>query len=288
MQIIDGRALAEKIKDEVVEEIAGGRKGDELLNCPRPNLAIVLVGEREDSKIYVNLKEREAKRVGIDTHLYKLEENVSEKELLETIAFLNGDDQVDAILVQLPLPSHIDTDKVIQAVNPEKDVDGFHPDNLNMLLGTCDNPPVMPPVFDAVLEALSSIKYELRGEQVCIVANSDIFGRSLAKVMECRGAKAEAVKPDDVKLEDKTREADVLITAVGKPGFIGGDMVKKGAVLIDIGISKEAGKVAGDIDFDDVDDMASFITPVPGGIGPLTIACAFRNAVALFKRRCKK
>lgn len=288
MQIIDGRALAEKIKDEVVKEIAGGRKGDALLNCPRPNLAIILVGEREDSKLYVGLKQKEAQKVGIDTHLYRLEENISEQELLDTINYLNNDELIDAILVQLPLPEAIDTDKIIGAIRPDKDVDGFHPANLKIINDACDHGHILPPVFDAVLEMLKSIKYELAGEQVCIIANSDIFGKSLAKVLECRGAITAVVRPDDGKMANMAKIADLLITAAGKPKLINGNMIKKGAVLIDIGISKEGGKVVGDVDFGDVDDMASFVSPVPGGVGPLTIACAFRNVVALYRRRCKK
>jgi len=288
MQIIDGRALAEKIKDGIVKDIAGGKKGLELLNCARPNLAIVLVGHNKDSELYVSLKEKEARKVGIDTHVYRLDENISEKEILDTIGFLNNDETIDAILVQLPLPESIDTDKIIAAIKPEKDVDGFHPENLKILLATCDHAQAMPPVFDVVLEMLKSIKYDPSGEQVCVIANSDIFGKSLAKVLECRGAKVDVMKSRDKKLIDKTKEADLLITAVGKPKFINGDMIKRGAIIIDIGISHVDGKISGDVDFDDVDDMAAFITPVPGGVGPMTIACALKNTLALWKRRCRR
>lgn len=288
MQIINGRILAEKIKDEIIKEIAGDKKGLELINCARPNLAIVLVGHNKESELYVSLKEREAKKVGIDTHLYRCEDTATEEELLEMIKFLNNDETIDAILVQLPLPELIDTDKIIEAIRPEKDVDGFHPDNLKSLLNACDNTQTMPPVFEAVLEMLKSIKYDMNDERVCILANSDIFGESLAKVLKCQGAKVEVVKGSDAKLKEKISEADLLITALGKPKFINGDMIKKGVIIIDIGTSNVDGKIYGDVDFDDVDDMAAFITPVPGGVGPMTIACALKNTLELYKRRCKK
>ncbi len=287
MQIIDGRALAEKIKDEIVKEIAGNRKGLDLVNCPRPNLAIILVGDREDSELYVSLKEKEAKKVGIDTHLYRCEENISERELLDTIGFLNNDDSIDGILVQLPLPENFDTDKIIRAIALKKDVDGFHPDNLNKIINSCNHDGITPPVFGVVLEMLKSVNYDLKGEQVCVLANSDIFGKSLAKILECRGAKVEVVKSDDVNLEKKTKEADLLITALGRAQFVKREMLKDGAIIIDIGIAKEDGKVYGDVDFDDASEVASFITPVPGGVGPMTIAMAFKNTLELYKKRRK-
>lgn len=292
VNIIDGQALAEKIKDEVVEAITAMVKTPHapllqggLIGLPRPNLAIILVGGREDSELYVSLKEKEAKKVGIDTHLYKCDENISEKELLEVIKYLNDDSSVDAILLQLPLPKNLDTDKIVAAINPQKDVDGFHPDNLKVLLNTCNNDGVMPPVFDVVLEILKSIKYDLQDERVCILANSDIFGQGLKKVLECKGAKAEVANPDDQKIKTKTSQADLLITAVGRANFVKEDMVKNGAIVIDIGITKKDKKVFGDVDFKEVSQKASFITPVPGGVGPMTIAMAFKNTVKMFKRR---
>ena len=295
MQIIDGRVLAEKIKDKIVKEITDGRQGLNLVNCPRPNLAIVLVGNRADSELYVSLKEKEAKKCGIDTHLYRCGEDVSENELLDLIDYLNKDDLIDAILLQMPLPENLDTDKIIRAIDPAKDVDGFHPDNINIILNYCEYtcPPelqrrrVLPPVFDAVWEILKSIKYDLSGEQVCLVSNSDIFGKSLAKALECRGARVEVASAADSDLDEKTKRANLLITAVGKPRLIKREMVKDGAVVIDIGIIKEGDKISGDVDFANVADKTSFITPVPGGIGPLTIACALRNTLEFYKRRHK-
>ncbi len=285
-EIIDGKKLAEKIKDKIVKEIVETRHASSLRD-DRPNLAIILVGERDDSSLYVGLKEKEAKKVGVDTHLYKCPENISEKEILEIIDHLNNDALIDAILVQLPLPEGLDADKIIRAINPSKDVDGFHPDNLKELLGTCGDTYIMPPVFAVVLEMLKSVNYEIADKRVCVISNSEIFGKSLAKVLECRGAKAAAVYEDDKYLKNKTSKADILITAVGKPKFVKKDMVKKGAIVIDIGIIKKGKKVYGDVDFEDVKEKAGFITPVPGGVGPLTIAMAFKNVLELRKKRIK-
>jgi len=281
-KIIDGKKLAEKIKDGIVKEILSLDKNSHIT---RPNLAIILIGERPDSELYVSLKEREAKKVGIDTHLYKCAENISELEILEMIKCLNEDKTIDAILVQLPLPVGIDTDTIILALDPAKDVDGFHPDNLEKLLTSCDAPDLMPPVLATVLEMFEDISYDIKDKQVGVISNSEIFGHTLAHVLKCHGAKTEVVKADDKKLAEKTSQADVLITAVGKPKFIKKEMIKKDAVIIDVGISKLGDKFFGDVDFDDVDEKAGYITPVPGGVGPMTIAMAFKNTLEIYKRR---
>lgn len=277
-KIIDGKELAEKIKDQVVKEIVD-------LKYSRPNLAIILIGEREDSKLYVEMKEKEAKKVGIDTHLYRCPSNIPEREVYEMIDHLNSDDGIDAILVQLPLPDGFDTDGIIMAIDKNKDVDRFHPDNLEVLLKTCNHDHVMPPVFAVVLEMLKSIDVELGDKQVCIVANSDIFGVSMAKVLECKGAHVTTVRGDDKALKEQTISADILITALGRPKFIKKTMVKKDAVVIDVGIAQEKGKTYGDVDFKNVEKKAGYITPVPGGVGPMTIAMLFRNTLELYKKR---
>ncbi len=286
VKIIDGKKLAEKIKDQIVKEIIGCNKN--IHNITRPNLAIILIGQRPDSELYVSLKEKQAKEVGIDTHLYSCPENTSELEILEMIRCLNDDETIDAILVQLPLPAGIDTDTIIMALDPTKDIDGFQPDNLEKLLSGCDFNGLMPPVFAVVLEMLNSIDYEIKDKQVCIISNSNVFGQTLAHVLSCRGAKAKAVKADDKNLAEQAKQADVLISAVGKPKLIKKAMVKSGAVVIDIGITKQDGKVVGDVDFDDVKDKVSYITPVPGGVGPMTIAMALKNTLEIYKRRSKK
>ena len=279
VKIIDGQALAEKIKDKLVKKIV--KLGDNK----RPNLAIILVGDRDDSKLYVNLKEKEAKKVGIDTHVYKCASNISESEIFETIDCLNKDNLIDAILVQLPLPKGFDTDGIILAIDPAKDVDRFHPDNLEVLFKTCNHERVLPPVFKAVLEILSSIKYEIKNSQICVAANSNIIGKSLIKMLECRGAKCELALAGDKDFKEKTSRADVLITALGKKRFIKKNMIKKDAIIIDIGITKQKNKVYGDVDFENVKEKAGYITPVPGGVGPMTIAMLFENTLDLYNQR---
>ena len=282
-KIINGKALAEKIKDNIVKEIIKLNHGKPELINKRPNLAIILIGKREDSELYVNLKEQQAKKVGIDTHLYKCPENISEQEILDIIDHLNKDKTIDAILVQLPLPKEFNADAIIRAIDPAKDVDGFHPDNLKLLFKTCNHQKIAPPVFATVLEMLDSINYEIKNKRVCIIANFDIFGKSLAHILKCKGAKTKAIRADDKNLTSKTVQADILITAIGKPRFIKKDMIKKNAVIIDIGITTEGKKVFGDVDFEDVKDKVSYITPVPGGVGPMTIAMALRNTLELYK-----
>lgn len=257
---IDGRAIAERVKDDIAKEIYE-------FNGPRPSLAIILVGEREDSKLYVSLKEREGKKVGVDTHLYKLEADTSEKEILDTINFLNADPLVDGILIQLPLPTKFDTDKIVKAINPDKDVDGFHPEHPEFIIS---------PVIAAVLACLEEIDFDCNGKTACIFYNSDIFGEGVKNALEDKGL--EILPPE------KSEEADVLVSALGLPHSIKKEVLKEGAVVIDIGTTKVEGKVLGDVDYEDVKDKVEYITPVPGGIGPMTIAFLFQNVLEIFKR----
>ena len=286
-EIIDGRTIAKKLRKKILEEL-GELKGR------RPSLAIILVGDRDDSKLYVSLKEKEAGKIGIDTHVYKCEATTNKAQVFEMIEHLNGDEEIDAILVQLPLPKELNTNKIIQAIDPSKDVDRFHPKNLEMLLATCshDHPflprrqevsVMLPPVHGTVLAMMRSIDYDLKNKQICIVANSEIFGRSMAKVLECKGARTTVVGPDDENLTKKTCCADVLITAVGRPKFIDEKMVKEGAVVIDVGITRAGKRVRGDVDFEKVKDKVSYITPVPGGVGPATVFMLLLNTVRLAK-----
>lgn len=261
VQKIDGRAIAERVKDEIAQVIY-------KLNGPRPNLAIILVGEREDSKLYVSLKEREGKKIGVDTHLYKLNSSISEEELLKIINFLNIDPLIDGILIQLPLPEKFNTDKIIAAINPEKDADGFHPAHPNY---------VMSPVLASILACLEEIKFDYKNKTACVLHNSDVFGLSVKKILENKGLK--------VVLKEDSEQADLLVTALGKPHFVKKEMIKDQAVIIDIGITKVDGKVLGDVDYEDVKDKASYITPVPGGVGPMTIAFLFKNVLEIFKTK---
>ncbi|MCX6798036.1 MAG: bifunctional 5,10-methylenetetrahydrofolate dehydrogenase/5,10-methenyltetrahydrofolate cyclohydrolase [Candidatus Falkowbacteria bacterium] len=286
MKIIDGQKIATKIKNKIVKEtyqIANSA------SSRRPNLAIILVGNRADSQLYVSLKEREGVKLGIDTNLYKLEENVSEAELLNLIGFLNRDELIDGILVQLPLPEKFATDKIIKAINPLKDADGFHPLHPEY---------VISPVLGAILETLKYIKFSATGKIASVLYNSEIFGSSVGKILEELGLQVNLVsvknfnsldeneaelKRQEIKL--KCQAADLLISALGLPRFINSEIVKPEAVLIDIGITKINGQVLGDFDFDNLKSIASYITPVPGGVGPMTIALLFRNVLEIFKHR---
>ncbi|MCF7820202.1 MAG: bifunctional 5,10-methylenetetrahydrofolate dehydrogenase/5,10-methenyltetrahydrofolate cyclohydrolase [Candidatus Pacebacteria bacterium] len=279
VQIIDGKKIAESIKDKIAKEIYSF-KGQ------RPNLAIVLVGDREDSKLYVNLKCKQAKGVGIDTHFYHLEENIKESELLEVINFLNQDDIIDGILVQLPLPKHLDADKIVNTISYKKDVDGFHKKSLERI----DSEEVfLSPVFASVLKVLQEIKFNIEGKKVAIIHNSSIFGKSLAKLIANR--KGEVVLVQKKEVENKKKnilQADVIITALGVPKYLDSSLVKPKAVVIDVGISKLDGKVVGDANFEDLKNIVSYITPVPGGIGPMTIAMLFKNTLQAFKNHRQK
>jgi len=261
VKIIDGRKIAEKVKDQIALDIFN-------LNGPRPNLAIILVGNRSDSELYVRLKEKEGVKVGVDTHLYRLEEAAPESELLETINFLNSDPQIDAILLQLPLPAEFDTDKIIAAIDPLKDADGFHPQHPDYVLS---------PVLASIAACLEDIKFQPTGKTACVLHNSDVFGLSVKNFLVDMGMK--------VSLKTKPEQADLLVSALGEPERIKKEMIKEGAAIIDIGITKVDGKVLGDADFADVKDKAGYLTPVPGGIGPMTIAFLFKNVWEIFKRR---
>ena len=288
--IIDGHKIADRIKDDIVKDIVELNGGQRDLKAQakadhRPNLAIVLVGEKEDSSIYVNLKEQEAKKVGVDTYLYKIPESAGDKEIIEVIEHLNSDDTIDAILVQLPLPEGHDTDRVINSIDPAKDLDRFHPQNQEQFLSSCDHDHIMPPVFRVVFSILEDIGQEVKDKKACVISNSEVFGKGLVQALECRGTQAEVCGSQNSDLKDKTSQADILVTAVGSPCFLKRDMVKEGATVIDVGISKEDKKVYGDVDFDEVKEKAGYLTPVPGGVGPITIAMALKNALELYKKR---
>lgn len=279
MNIIDGKKLADNIKDNLVKEIFA------LGDNQRPNLAIILVGDRPDSELYVKMKEQEAKKVGVDTHIYRCEKNIPEREIFDMIDCLNKDDLIDAILVQLPLPQGYDTDGIIQAIDPEKDVDRFHPDNIIPITDSCGPGHILPPLFSVVSEILCHADCNLSGKRVAIVCNGEVFGKSLAKVLNCQGADAEMVKPDSPNLKQALSLADIVVTLAGRPRFIKAEMVKQDAVIIDIGISRDQGTTVGDVDFENVKKKASYITPVPGGTGPMTIAFLFKNCLELYKKR---
>ncbi len=291
--IIDGHKIAEKIKNDTVRgvmELNGSQDGLRSWSKAdqRPNLAIVLVGEKEDSLLYVNLKEKEAKKVGIDTHLYKIPKHAGDDEVVKVIQHLNSDEKIDAILVQLPLPQEYDVDRIINSIDPRKDLDRFHPENQKQLLDSCDHDHIMPPVFEVVFVILKEINQEVKDKNICIFSDSEVFGPALARVLKCRGGRAEVCGSQNKNSSKKTLRADIIITAIGSPHFLKKDMIKDGATVIDIGIKKQGRKVYGDVDFDNVKEKAGFLTPVPGGVGPITIAIALKNTLELYKKRKAK
>lgn len=295
MQLIDGHKIADRIKDKTVKDILEFNKQTRDLkqtkaDAPhRPDLAIILVNGREDSRIYVDLKEKEGQKVGVDTHLYKCESDISTEEVVEMIDYLNNDPKIDGVFVQLPLPRHLDTDKIINAIDPRKDVDGFHQESLKQLKETEDvSSLVLPPAFQAVAETLKEAKVELSEKKVCIVANANIFKDNLSLFLEKQGAQTVVSSPEEEELDKKTRQADIIVTAVGKPRYLTGDMIKKDSVLLDMGVTKEENKVCGDVDKESVKDKVSYLTPVPGGLGPITVATTLKNVLELYKRKLKQ
>jgi methylenetetrahydrofolate dehydrogenase (NADP+) / methenyltetrahydrofolate cyclohydrolase len=278
MQLINGKALAEKINDEIVKEIVALGQ--------RPNLAIILVGENPDSELYVKKKIETGKLVGVEAHLYKCRADIGQSEVLEMIGFLNRDPLIDAIMVQLPLPKDqgYDTDKIIESIDPDKDLDRFHSQNIKTMNDNFSDDLILPPVFRVILKMLDSIKCEIKDKQITILANSDIFGRNLGNVLEFRGAKVSICRADDPDLIKKCSQSDILISILGKPKYVKKEMVKNGAVIIDVGITRDQGSTFGDVDFEDVKDVAGFISPVPGGVGPMTVAFTMRNALELYKK----
>ena len=273
-QLINGKEVAEKIKLQVKEEIKSLGKD--------VTLAVVIVGDNPASKVYVNNKKKACKLVGIQSLEYGLPESTSEDELLSLIDRLNNYNYVDGILVQLPLPRHINTDMVIERINPEKDVDGFTAINTGKLwLGQYD---IAPCTAIGVIELLDYYNIDIAGKHCVIVGRSNIVGKPVAALMLERNATVTVCHSKTQNLYDITRTADILITAVGKPKFITRDMVKDGAVVIDVGINRdENGKLYGDVDFENVKDKTTAITPVPGGCGPMTVAMLVKNTLEAAK-----
>jgi methylenetetrahydrofolate dehydrogenase (NADP+)/methenyltetrahydrofolate cyclohydrolase len=277
-KIIDGNKIAERIKDEVVKEVLKLNENKVQNAEIRPNLAIILIGDNQESELYVEKKMDQAKKVGIDTHLYRFSNDNSENEIIETIEILNQDDDIDAILVQLPLDKKFNTDKIIKTIDPKKDVDCFHPINRDR-----KKDKIISPVYRAVLEVLKEADFEIKNKKVTILLKSEIFGKNLKKILDKKGAQTEILLVDDKQLKAKISEADLLISVLGKPYFFDEKMLKEGAGVIDIGISREGKKVKGDFNLESAKNRLKFYTPVPGGIGPMTVAFLLKNSLELFK-----
>ena len=280
--IIDGKAIATSLQDEIKREVS-------KLRGRKPHLAFIRVGDDPASIVYVGAKEKACAATGIESSLLKLPATISEGELLEKIAKLNSQDEVDGILVQLPLPPQIDEKAVMLAIDPRKDVDGFHPMNVGkMLLG--DESGFLPCTPHGIKVLFERSQIPVAGKHVVIVGRSNIVGKPLAAILvqkkEHCNATVTIAHSQSEHLTEITQSADILVACLGKPHFIKKEMVRQGAVVIDVGISRENGKLLGDVDFDAVSKVASRITPVPGGVGPMTIAMLLQNTLLSYKRRC--
>lgn len=280
---MDGRAVAQAVREEVREEVAAWTASGH----PAPRLAVVLVGDHPASASYVRGKRKASAEVGVESETILRDADISEQALLELIRALNANDGIDGILVQLPLPGHISEKRIIHAIDPAKDVDGFHPENVGRLL--IGDPAFVSATPAGVMELLARAKIDIPGKRAAIVGRSNIVGKPLAALLMQRGTDATVTvcHSRTKHLEHITREADILVAAIGRPGFITQDMVKPGATVIDVGInrvddsSRERGyRLVGDVDFDGVLKQAGHITPVPGGVGPMTIAMLLRNTLA--------
>ena len=278
--IISGKEISVKIKDQLKEEVSKIKE-----TYPRlPKLVVILVGDNQASQTYVRNKERGCQYIGIESEILRHDASFSEIELLQEINDLNNDDTVDGILVQLPLPQHINEEKVLDAIVPSKDVDGFHPENVaKLFLGQHSFVPCTPKGMMVLLE---EINYDLAGKEVVIVGRSNIVGKPVALLCLQKNATVTIAHSQTKDLKAVCSRADVLIAAIGKPKFFNHEYVKDGAVVLDVGINRdENNKLCGDVDFDDVKDKVSAITPVPGGIGPMTITMLMKNTIEAFYHR---
>ncbi|EPH0541857.1 bifunctional methylenetetrahydrofolate dehydrogenase/methenyltetrahydrofolate cyclohydrolase FolD [Serratia marcescens] len=273
-KIIDGKTIAQQVRNEVAEQVkqrlAAGKRA--------PGLAVVLVGENPASQIYVASKRRACDEVGFLSRSYDLPAATSEAELLALIDQLNADQEIDGILVQLPLPAGIDNVKVLERIHPDKDVDGFHPYNVGRL---CQRAPKLRPCTPrGIVTLLERYNIDTYGLNAVVVGASNIVGRPMSMELLLAGCTTTVTHRFTKNLRHHVENADLLVVAVGKPGFIAGDWIKPGAIVVDVGINRlESGKVVGDVDFDAASERAAYITPVPGGVGPMTVATLIQNTL---------
>lgn len=275
---IDGKAIADEIKKEAAAE-AAALKAQGIEPC----LAVILVGNDSASQVYVNNKKKACEAVGIRSVSYTLDENAEESELLQLVDTLNLDSSVHGILVQLPLPEHMDETKVILAISPEKDVDCFHPLNVGRLTSGLDG--FLPCTPAGVIEILKRTGHDIAGKNCAIIGRSNLVGKPLALLMTRENATVTLCHSKTQNLAEVCRRADILVSAAGKAGLVTGDMVKDGAVVIDVGMNRNAeGKLCGDVVYDEAAEKASAVTPVPGGVGLMTVAMLMKNCIRAAKK----
>ena len=280
---IDGKGIAQKT-------LAYIEKEHKLLKDKygrAAGLAVIMAGDNPASKIYVKNKIKACETAGIYSQTIKLDENVTEKDLIEEIEKLNKDDKIDGILVQLPLPAHIDELKIINAISPEKDVDGFHSVNLGkMIIG--DKTGFLPCTPYGIMQLLDEYGIDPAGKDTVIIGRSNIVGKPAAILFIEKSATVQVCNTKTKNIKEKIRNADIVIAAVGVPNFIKGDDIKEGAVVIDVGINRVNGKLCGDVDYEEVSEKAGYITPVPGGVGPMTIASLIKNTFKSYVNKVEK
>ena len=278
--IINGKEISKAIKEELAVKVATIKEQTGL----SPRLVVVLVGEDPGSVSYVTGKAKAATEVGIRNETLRYADTISEEELLAVIDKLNADDDVDGILVQLPLPKHIDEQKIIEAISVDKDVDGFHPGNVaNLWL---KQPCTVPCTPNGIIKLLKTTGVEIAGKEAVVIGRSNIVGLPVAKLLLDNNATVTIAHSRTKNLAEVTRRADILVVAIGRPRFVTADMVKPGAVVIDVGVNRdENGKLCGDVDYEPTSEVASYITPVPGGVGPMTITELMVNTVGCFMRK---
>ena len=285
-EILDGLSISQKIKQEIKEEVTkivqSGKKA--------PHLAAILVGENGASKAYVNSKVKDCKEVGFTSSLLKFPDTICENELLEEIKKLNEDEEIDGFIVQLPLPKGIDQEKIIMAINPKKDVDGFHPENFGKMALEMDS--LLPATPFGIMQLLERYNIDTKGKKCVVIGRSRIVGRPMSILMSAKGTDATVtlIHSHTPNIEEYTQKADIVIVALGIPNYLKGEMIKEGAVVIDVGITRvnddsERGyHLVGDVDFEACEKKASFITPVPGGVGPMTRAMLMKNTLLAYKK----
>jgi methylenetetrahydrofolate dehydrogenase (NADP+)/methenyltetrahydrofolate cyclohydrolase len=279
MQILDGKKLAQKIKDNLKVEVDNLKNGHGVV----PGLAVVLVGSDPASQTYVNMKAKSCKEVGIYSVVHEMPTDISEAKILDTINMMNNNPNINGILVQLPLPSHIDTTKVLEAIDPKKDVDGFHAFNIGRVVTDMDG--FIPATPMGVMSLLDEYGIDVKGMDAVVVGASNIVGKPMSALLLNRFATVTTCHIHTKDLKSHLQKADIVCVGVGKVNLITEDMIKEGAIVVDIGINRlESGKLVGDVDYENVSKKCSYITPVPGGVGPMTIASLLQNTLAAAKK----
>ena len=280
MQLIDGTSLAKKVQATVATEVAQLKQEKNIV----PGLAVILIGDDPASHAYVKMKAKACENVGFYSITHNMPDTISQDEIIATIEMMNNNPRIDGILVQLPLPKHVDTDKILEVIDPKKDVDGFHAYNVGRLVTGLDSFVACTPL--GVMKMFEEYNIELRGKDVCVVGASNIVGKPMASLLLNAEATVTITHIYTKDLKAHTSKADIVVVGVGVPGLIKEDMVKEGAIVIDIGINRiEDGSLVGDVDFKNVSSKCSYITPVPGGVGPMTIAMLLSNTLKSAKAR---